>query len=130
MASNLSYGCPRSATPELTAALFAFEDAPRALGQVDYVPFPPQTPRPFTREAIEGIVPGTVGVYGLLREGRWIYIGRGDIRARLLAHVNGDNACITRQQPTHYVSVRDLNDALRERDLLLELRPTACNQRV
>jgi hypothetical protein len=93
------------------------------------MPFPPQTPRPFTRAAIETIMPGTVGVYGLLKGSQWIYIGRGDISARLLAHFNGDHACITRHQPTHYVSVRDSDDVLRERALLLELGPTACNER-
>jgi hypothetical protein len=42
-------------------------------------------------------------VYGLLKNGSFVYIGKGRIRDRLLAHNAGDNPCIIRQAPTHFV---------------------------
>ena len=54
----------------------------------------------------------------------------GDIRQRLLAHLNGDNPCIAREQPTHRVEELVQGDAsAKERALILERQPV-CNQRV
>jgi hypothetical protein len=95
------------------------------------MPFPNQTPRAFTRANIEAIPPGTMGCYGIFRnQGPWIYIGKGDIRERLLAHLNGDNSCITNAGPTHYMDEITADYDARERALILELGPTLCNQRV
>lgn len=91
--------------------------------------FPPQTPRLFTKAAIEVLSPNQNGVYGIFREGCWIYVGRGDIRARLLSHVAGNNAAITAQRPTHFVASVTQNDVALERQLILELNPVA-NQKV
>ena len=94
------------------------------------MPFLTQTARPFTRERVESITPlGQMGVYGLYKGDRWIYIGRGDIRERLLAHLNGDNPCITREAPTHWVDEVTAAHVAREQELLREIS-TACNQRV
>ena len=93
------------------------------------MPFPEQTPKPFTRARIEALSPNHMGVYGLFKTNQWIYLGRGDIRDRLLAHFNGDNSCITSEQPTHWVDVVTSNHAQMERELILELNP-ACNKRV
>ena len=93
------------------------------------MPFPPQIPRELTRENIEAVPPGTIGCYGLVREDACIYIGKGDIRARLLAHLEGDNFCITLHRPTHWVDVIDVDIDLEELELVRELRPR-CNQRV
>lgn len=93
------------------------------------MPFPQQSPRPFTREGIESLNPNQNGVYGLFRQGQWIYVGKGDIRQRLLAHLNGDNTCITREGPTHYVAEVTWNMDGRERELIIELSPK-CNQRL
>jgi len=65
------------------------------------MPFPQQVPQPFTRESISSLFPGQIGVYGLFNSGGWIYIGRGDMRNRLLDHLNGDNAWISLFAPTH-----------------------------
>jgi hypothetical protein len=91
--------------------------------------FPPQTPRPFTKANIEAISPGQGGCYGLYRGNQWIYVGKGDIRDRLLRHLNGDNPCITRQAPTHWVDMvtRDMDNE--EKRLILSLTPS-CNQKV
>jgi len=93
------------------------------------MPFPPQTPRLFTKAAIEVLNPNQNGVYGIFREGCWIYVGRGDIRARLLSHVAGNNPAITAQRPTHFVASVTQNDVALERQLILELNPVA-NQKV
>jgi len=93
------------------------------------MPFPQQTPRAFNRREIEALNLNQFGVYGLYRPGQWVYIGRGDIRQRLLNHFNGDNICITTQAPTHFVAEVSSNMDERERQLISELQPL-CNQRL
>lgn len=94
------------------------------------MPFVQQTPRLFNRTNIEAIQPGLIGVYGIFKQGQWIYVGKGEIRARLLAHFNGDNPLITRMLPTHYVDeVLNTDPSTREKQLILELQPI-CNQKV
>lgn len=93
------------------------------------MPFPPQTARLFTKAAIEVLNPNQNGVYGIYRSDRWIYVGRGDIRARLLSHVAGNNPAITAQRPTHFVAMVTANDVAVERQLIVELQPIA-NQKV
>ena len=93
------------------------------------MPFLSQGVRAFNQENIEEITPGQKGVYGLYAGETWVYVGKGDIRDRLLAHLNGDNACITRKKPTNWVDeVTDNMDA-REKELIRELDPV-CNKRV
>lgn len=91
--------------------------------------FPQQESKLFNRARVESITPGQVGVYGLFKQGVWVYVGRGDIRGRLLDHLNGDNACIAAQGPTSWVDEVTSNDVAREKQLIAELTP-ACNQRV
>ena len=90
-----------------------------------------QVPRIFNRVNILALNPGQNGVYGIYRQGLWIYIGKGDIRARLLAHIDGDNPAILRQNPTHWVDeVRaDPHMSTREKELILLCNP-CCNQRI
>ncbi|MBU2545493.1 hypothetical protein KKC65_03545 [Patescibacteria group bacterium] len=96
------------------------------------MPFAKQTPRIFNRENIEKINPDQSGIYGLFREGSWIYVGKGDIRQRLLDHLNGDNHCITNAQPTHWVDeVVNGDPSLREKELIIELRNRlVCNEKI
>lgn len=107
------------------------------------MPFMQQEPRSFTRETIENLNPDQYGVYGLFRrshtiasilggtdgEVEWIYVGMGDVRERLLDHINGGNSCITQNTPTHWVAEVTANADARERELILELSPV-CNRRV
>ena len=93
------------------------------------MPFVQQEPKAYTRSAIEGLKPNQIGVYGIYRQNHWIYIGSGDIRARMLDHFNGDNPCIAREQPTNWVAEVTSNYIQREKTLIVEF-PTACNQRV
>ncbi len=96
------------------------------------MPFPAQQPRAFNRPNVEAINPGQAGCYGLFREGRWVYVGKGDIRARLLAHLGGDNSCITRGRPTHWVDwvipIKKEMDST-EKALIAELN-TECNEKL
>lgn len=94
------------------------------------MPFPKQNNRAFTRSDIESLAPGQIGVYGIFRSGAWIYVGKGDIRERLLAHLRGDNPRINLEGPTHWVAeVVSGDPSLREKQLILELGPV-CNQRL
>lgn len=93
------------------------------------MPFPQQQTRAFTREGIEWLNPSQNGVYGIFRSDAWIYVGRGDLRQRLLDHLNGDNPRITREQPTSYVTLLTADDVTLEKQLILELNPIA-NRRV
>ena len=93
------------------------------------MPFPQQPPRAFTKEGIESLDPGQMGCYGIYKPGVWIYVGKGDIRARLLAHLNGDNPRITRQAPTQYVAVITHDYDNEEKRLIAELDPV-CNRRL
>jgi excinuclease UvrABC nuclease subunit len=89
------------------------------------MPFPNQTPRPFTRDGIEWLNPDQYGCYGLFREGKWIYVGKGDIRSRLLDHLDGDDPLIIVEAPTHFVAVVTTNPDAVEMQLIAELDPIA-----
>ena len=93
------------------------------------MPFPEQTARDFNKANVEALKPGQMGCYGLYRGDLWVYVGKGDIRDRLMAHLNGDNPCITRERPTHWVDEVTANHAVRERALITEFDPE-CNKRV
>jgi len=94
------------------------------------MPFPQQIPRAFTRANVEALNPNQIGVYGLFRQDTWIYIGKGDIRQRLLDHLNGDNSGIIKEKPTHWVDELTNGDpSRREESLIAEYWPI-CNKRV
>lgn len=92
------------------------------------MPFLPQEPKPFTRDYITSLDPDQNGCYGLFRTGVWVYVGKGDIRQRLLDHLNGDNACINRERPTQFVAMVTSNMDDNEKTLIRELDPI-CNRR-
>jgi len=89
------------------------------------VPFPKQETRAFTKDGIEWLGPNQNGVYGIFRKDAWVYVGRGDLRTRLLAHFNGENPRITKEKPTGYVTEVTANDVSREKTLIVELNPIA-----
>src|SRR6266436_10063241 len=56
----------------------------------------------FQRESILQNAPESPGVYGLYNA-FWIYIGEAEnLRARLLQHLDGDDPCIVRFQPSGF----------------------------
>ena len=84
---------------------------------------------PFNRPTIESLAPNTSGVYGLYHD-YWVYVDKGNIRDRLLAHLNGDNSCITGQKPTYWVAEIIAGDpSSREKELILELGPI-CDKKI
>ena len=94
------------------------------------MPFPEQTPRAFTKENVTALDVGQMGCYGLYRDGgSWIYVGRGDIRERLLAHLSGDNPCIISGNPTHWVDVVTADHVAVEKKLIVEFTPV-CNKKI
>lgn len=93
------------------------------------MPFPNQTPRVFARDQVESLWPDQRGCYGLFNNNRWVYVGKGDIRQRLLDHLNGDNPEILANSPTHWVDVVTPSADLEEKRLILEYQPI-CNKRL
>lgn len=94
------------------------------------MPFVKQAPRVFSRAEVEALAPNQRGVYGLFRDGLWVYVGKGDIRQRLLDHLNGDNPFITSARPTYWVGeVLQGDPSSREKQLIAELSP-ACNRKL
>jgi hypothetical protein len=95
------------------------------------MPFIQQIPHSFNHQDVLVLNPNQNGIYGLFKEGQWVYVGKGDIKQRLLAHLNGDNQLILRASPTHWVAElcnEPVTDA-REKQLILELQPL-CNQKI
>ena len=75
-------------------------------------------------ESINRYAPEASGIYGLYNA-VWIYVGQADsIRAQMLAHLYGDNPCITHYQPSGFafelVSPEDHGTRLEELIRLLE----------
>lgn len=68
------------------------------------MPLPEQALNEFTRERVERHRPGQPGVYALFTaEQRCVYVGSGDIRSRLLAHLDERDTCIASHRPTHWI---------------------------
>lgn len=83
--------------------------------------------RPYTKERISSLNPNQNGVYGIFKDATAIYIGSGDIRERLLAHIGGDNPCITQKNPNLWTAEVSKGDPTgREGKLITEYQPT-CN---
>lgn len=59
--------------------------------------------RPYTRGDIESLNSNQNGVYGIFRGDKAVYIGSGDIRDRMIDHINGDNPCITQNTPNQWI---------------------------
>jgi len=93
--------------------------------------FPPQVPMPFSREVVDDIDDGQIGCYGLFAGPRaleCVYIGKGELRARMLGHLDGDNACIAAHTPTHWIGVVSQDSGPLHAELVAEYRPT-CNRK-
>jgi hypothetical protein len=75
--------------------------------------------------------PSDSGVYALYSGQDYIYIGEsGDIKTRLLHHLNGDNPCINANKPSSfsYEVSPEHQRVTRQNDLILEFRPL-CNKK-
>ncbi|HTW75219.1 MAG TPA: hypothetical protein VMD56_09920 [Steroidobacteraceae bacterium] len=57
----------------------------------------------FEARTIELTAPAAAGVCVLWSRGRWIYVGASEnVRVRLLAILQGENACISTEMPTEF----------------------------
>jgi hypothetical protein len=92
------------------------------------MPFP-YAMRPFMKERVLTLKEDQFGCYGIFRGDICIYVGSGDLRERLLAHLNDDNPCITRQRPDRWTGIVTEKGHEREVELTLEYKPV-CTKRV
>ena len=84
--------------------------------------------RPYTRGNILKLTPKQNGIYGIFRGGKAVYIGSGDIRERVLAHIDGDNDCITKNSPDQWTAfLLSADPTRREGELIREYSPI-CNK--
>lgn len=74
-----------------------------------------------------GLRVGVLGCYGLFRRERWVYIGTGDIRARLLAHLDGDRPWLGGDEPTHWVALETSEYEAVGRDLVVACGPVCAS---
>jgi hypothetical protein len=93
---------------------------------------PGQSGYTFDYGTITSLVPTQSGVYAIYNRQGWIYFGEGqDIRARLLAHLNGDNPCILNHGPTGFqFETVPANQRVARQDALIVQLGSACNQRL
>jgi hypothetical protein len=83
----------------------------------------------FQRECILKNAPESSGVYGLFNA-FWIYIGEADnLRARIMEHLDGNDLCIVRFQPSGFAFelVSPEERHRRHEHLIKELQPL-CNR--
>lgn len=81
---------------------------------------------PWNRGSILGSVPNLSGVYSIWSDSQCVYVGETqDLQRRLLAHLEGDNPCIARSQPTafSFEAVPAGLRGTRQSALIFQLRP-------
>ena len=93
------------------------------------MPFPMQTPQPFTLAAIERLPPNQIGVFGLMNKSEWVYIGTGKIRESLLAQLGSQSPCVAKHKPILFLFEVTNDPEKREKQLLREFHPICNGQR-
>jgi len=85
----------------------------------------------FNRFSILASAPRGSGVYAIFTTQQWIYVGECvNIQARLLRHLNGDNACITQSAPTGFqYERRPKHQRVARQDELIRTLHPVCNLR-
>ena len=89
--------------------------------------FAQQTTKKFTKKVVLEFKQVILGVYGLFREGKCVFVGKGNIRERLLGHLLNDNVCLNVAWPSHWVYEATEKADARWKELLLDLEPD-CNK--
>ena len=91
------------------------------------MPFPDQPRRPFAAEEIERLPVGKRGVYGLFNEECCVFIGKGNLRERLLLHLKSgyteEARCIRKNSPTYFLVEETENFVVRHMGLVVEYEP-------
>lgn len=90
--------------------------------------------RPFTKNDILSLNPNQYGVYAIFcgsPSNSWVYIGRGDIRTRMLAHINGDIPEIFKYTPHKWAALiyAEAEQIVLEKQMILKYQPL-CNKKV
>ncbi len=88
-----------------------------------------QTRFSFSQASVVLNAPEQSGVYALHSHGTWVYVGESaNIRAQLLQHLGGDNACIAVHPHLNfsYELIAETVRAWRQSELIREYRPI-CN---
>jgi len=81
----------------------------------------------FTRQNVDKS-PDQDGVYGLVRGVEKIYVGGGNIRARLQSDFRGENSCLKGEKSTHYYREPMKDWTNREKELIQAFDPV-CNKK-
>ena len=91
------------------------------------MPFPDQPRRPFAADEIERLATGRRGVYGLFNESGCIFIGKGDLRERLLLHLKPgyteEAHCVRKSAPAWFLVEETENFVVRHMGLVVEYAP-------
>ncbi len=91
------------------------------------MPFPGQPRRPFAAGEIERLPPGKRGVYGLFNEEGCIFVGKGNLRERLLLHLKPgyteEARCVRNSAPAWFMIEETENFVVRHMGLVVEYRP-------
>lgn len=81
---------------------------------------------PWSYASVVSNVPHLSGVYAIWNHSQCIYVGETqDLQRRLLAHLQGDNPCIAKSQPTafNFEAVPAGLRGTRQSALIFQLRP-------
>lgn len=85
--------------------------------------------RPYTRAEILSLNPNQNAVYGIFHGNTSVYIGQsGDLRKIMLAHIGGDNPCITRNTPDQWTALIISGDLTSLEALMIREYSPVCNQ--
>ena len=79
-------------------------------------------------ESILTFAPMKSGVFAILAQGQWVYIGEsGNICGQLLARLGDDNVHAAQQRPAHfaYELVAAASRSARQRELVHEFQPVS-----
>ncbi|MCK6461231.1 MAG: hypothetical protein L6Q95_15215 [Planctomycetes bacterium] len=91
------------------------------------MPFPDQPRRPLTPDEIARVPEGKRGVYGLFSDEGCVFVGKGNLRERLLAHLKPgyteEARCIRRSAPTWFLYEETENFVVRHMGLVVEYAP-------
>lgn len=92
------------------------------------MPFANRIYFPYKREDVEGLRKNQNGIYAIFSRDTVIYIGSGDIRERLLAHLDGDKPCIAKHDPDRWLGKVFTEDPSKRLEELIQEYSPVCNQ--
>lgn len=91
------------------------------------MPFPDQARRSFAAAEIERLPPGKRGVYGLFNDAGCVFVGKGNLRERLLLHLKSgyteEAHCVRKNAPAWFLIEETENFIVRHMGLVVEYAP-------